>query len=101
MSKEEIFNKKLAEDLANLKKNSIKPETPAMEQYLVAGYAPDILSLEQAEMIIAEWKKDHQAYPYPLYRKALAFCEGYHAKPTVKDITHPPTDHQGNIIAAS
>jgi hypothetical protein len=74
--------KKIAADLAEIKKHhSIKPGSPEMEAYLAAGYAPDIMNREQAELIIADWKKDHSSSPYPIYRKALAYLAALNAKP--------------------
>jgi len=101
MNKYDKFNKDLADDLAGLKEESIKPGSPEMDRYLAAGYAPDILSHEQAELIIADWKKDHNAYPYAIYQKALAYDEAFHAKPTIKHIYHPETDRLGNVVLSS
>jgi hypothetical protein len=100
MTKQDKFDKKLQEDMQEVRKLSIKPGSPEMDRYLAAGFAPDVLSHEQAELIIADWKKDHTSYPYAIYQKALAYDEAFHAKPSVKDIYHPPTNVRGQVVEA-
>lgn len=63
-------------------RQSIKPGTPEMEAYLGAGYG---MSIKEAEAIVAEWEKDHKAWPLEEMRKARAMLEAYRAKPVAID----------------
>ena len=65
---------------------NIKPGTPEMEAFLSAGY-PDIGTREHAEEIVSERKKDHSAYPWEVYQRALAFLAALDAKAIVIDPT--------------
>jgi hypothetical protein len=99
MSKEEKAIKALKEDLEKVKKDSIKWGSPAYEAYLAVGY-PKIKTREHAMELIADWKKDHSSCPYEVKEEALAFLEALDAKPTAKDIYHPPTNFRGEVVAA-
>ena len=99
MSKEDEFNKKLAEDLKQIAKESYKPGTPELESFLVVGY-PKVKNREHAQEIIEGWKKDHSSYPYELKEDAIAFLEALDKKPSPKDNYHPPTDRLGQLIQA-
>jgi hypothetical protein len=99
MSKEDDFNKALADDLTKVKSESIKPGSPEHEAYLAAGY-PEIGTAEHAKEIITERDKDHSAYPWDVYMKAKAFLEALHPKAGSQKPYHPPTDSRGQVIVA-
>jgi hypothetical protein len=97
MTKEDKFNKALAEDLAKVKRESIKIGSPAHEAYLAAGY-PEIGTEEHAKEIISEREKDHSAYPWDVYQKAKAFLDALHPKPGSQKPYHPATDALGQVV---
>jgi hypothetical protein len=100
MSKDDKFNKALKEDLDKVKDESLKPGSPALERYLAAGY-PRIKNRKHATDIVQKYEAGSTLYPYEVYEDALAFLEALDAKPTAKDIYHPPTNFRGEVVAAS
>jgi hypothetical protein len=67
-----------------LKRNYIKPGSPEHLALLEGSYG---LTLKEAETIVADWEKDHQAYPLEEVRRARAMIEAAKAKPQVIDQT--------------
>ena len=63
---------------------NIKPGSPEMEAFLAAGY-PDIGTREHAKEIVALREKDHSAYPWEVYQRALAFLAALDTKPIAID----------------
>lgn len=76
----EESERRLAEDLKNIRAHSIKPGTREMELYLSAGY-PEIQTRKRAEEIINTRVKSPMTYPYELETKARAFLAALDAKP--------------------
>jgi len=98
MSKEaDAENKRIAELDAIKKNNPYKPGSEAFETFLAAGY-PDIGSKENALELIERRKKNPADVPYDVVKRAEAFLAALDARPTEKDIYHPPTDSQGRVI---
>ena len=64
------------------RKQSIKPKSDEMAQYLAAGYG---MTIKEAGMIKAEFEKDHQAWPLAEYRKACAMLEAFETTPVAID----------------
>ena len=60
--------------------NTIKPNTPEMEQHLAAGY-PDIGTVAKAKMIIKERAENPALWPYEMKERAEAFLAAYTAVP--------------------
>ena len=89
--------RKLQEQLESVRKASIKPGSPEHEAYLAAGY-PKIRTRKHASEIIAKYEGGSPMYPYELYEDALAFIEALDAKPTAKNVYHPPTNQRGEVI---
>lgn len=98
MSKETRFQQKLEQDLAALKQASPKPCSPEMEHYLATGYQR-IKTRKHAEELIKKFEAGGNV-PYDVYEDALAFIEALDAKPSAKNIYHPPTNFRGEIVDA-
>lgn len=65
-----------------LRLNYIKPGSKEHLALLEGSYG---MTLEEAKIIVADWEKDHQAYPLEEVRKAKAMIEAAKATPQVID----------------
>lgn len=61
----------------------ILPGTPEMEAFLGVGY--DGMTVEKANAIIEERKKNPALWPYDIMQKAQAFLAAYNATPVAID----------------
>ena len=70
--------KQFTKVLAELKKAAVKPKTAAKAALLQAGYSD--LTVEKAQTIIEERKKNPQLWPYEQLQRAEAFLSAYESE---------------------